>query len=399
LGKALADKRQQLAARGVKRWGEQRYDRIWALAQRGKKRFNARDYAGAAKTRQSAITVADALLARADTVLKDALERGRQALARGDAAAAITAFDLALALDADNAVAREGAERAANLDNVLALLQEGRALEQDGKLAAARDAYLQALRLDGQSKSTRAALERVDASLTERRFEQHMSDGLAALESGDYASARSAFRAAGKIRPDMAGVADGLAQAEVGLKRQAIIEGRVHAEALAADERWQAALAEYERLLTIDDSLVFAQAGRERAAKRALLAMRLAYHIGHPERLGSANVQASVEGLLAEAKTVTHPGPKLRRQIETLADQLATARTPVAVRLRSDNRTQVLLYHVGILGAFESEQIRLPPGKYTAVGRRSGYRDVRREFTVAAGRPVGPILIRCEERI
>jgi hypothetical protein len=399
LSQMLADKRQRLAVQGVERWGRQRYAKIHMLAQRGKNRFKARDFVGAAKAYQSAITTADNLLVQAEMVLAEALRRGRQALARGDAAAAGAAFDLALAVDADNAIARNGAERAANLDKVLVLLREGRAREQDGKLAAARDVYRRALQLDGESEPARVALERAGATLAQRRFEQRMSEGLAALEHRDYTSARIAFRTAGKLRPDTAEVADGLAQAEAGLQRQAITEHRARAEALAADEQWQAALGEYQKLLAIDDTLAFAQAGRNRAAARALLAMRLAYHIGHPQRLSSNNVQASVEALLAEAGRVPKPGPRLRGQTELIADRLATARTPVPVRLRSDNHTQVLLYHVGILGVFKSEQIRLPPGEYTAVGRRLGYRDVRRDFTVAAGRPVGPILIRCEERI
>lgn len=399
LSQMLADKQQRLAIRGVERWGRQRYAETHMLARRGEKRFNARAYAGAAKTYRSAITIADKLLGQADTVLAEALERGRQALAHGDAAAAGAAFDLALAVDADDTVAQIGAERAASLDEVSALLRQGRSHEQDEELMSARDAYRRALELDGESEPARTALKRVDSALIQRRFLRHMSEGLAALERGDYTSARDAFRAADQIQPGTAEVADGLAQAEAGLQRQAITVHRARAEALAADERWQAALAEYERLLAIDDTLAFAQAGRKQATARARLAVRLASHIDHPKRLGSANVQASVEALLAEARAIPRPGPRLRGQIESLADRLATARAPVPVQLRSDNRTEVLLYHVGSLGAFESKGIRLPPGDYIAVGRRLGYRDVRREFTVAAGQPVGPIVIRCEEKI
>lgn len=399
LSQMLADKHQRLANRGVERWGRQRYAEIHMLARRGENRFNARDYVGAAKTYQSALTMADKVLGQADTVLAEALERGRQALAHGDAAVAVAAFDLALAVDADDAVAKRGAERAASLDEVSALLRQGRSREQDEELMSARDAYRRALELDGESEPARTALKRVDSALVQRRFLRHMSEGLAALERGNYTSARVAFRAADQIQPDTAEVADGLAQAEAGLQGQAIVELRTHTEGLVADEQWRAALAEYEKLLAIDDTLVFAQAGREQAAARALLAERLAYHIHHPRRLGSHNVQASAAALLAEARTIPRPGPELRRQILSLADRLAIARTPVPVRLRSDNQTEVLLYHVGNLGAFESKAMRLPPGQYTAVGRRLGYRDVRREFTVAVGQPGGPIVIRCQERI
>ena len=41
----------------------------------------------------------------------------------------------------------------------------------------------------------------------------------------------------------------------------------------------------------------------------------------------------------------------------------------------------------------------LPPGKYTVVGTRPGFRDVRREITVVPGAAPAPVVIRCEDRI
>ena len=75
-------------------------------------------------------------------------------------------------------------------------------------------------------------------------------------------------------------------------------------------------------------------------------------------------------------------------------------RKPIPVQLVSDKRTQVLVYHVGDLGSFESKRLELTPGEYTVVGRCPGYRDVRRTISVKADQAsVGPITIRCEEKI
>ena len=67
--------------------------------------------------------------------------------------------------------------------------------------------------------------------------------------------------------------------------------------------------------------------------------------------------------------------------------------------LRSDGETEITLYQVGRLGRFDTQRIMLRPGRYTVVGSRPGYRDVRREFEVLAGRPPGPIDVRCQEPI
>jgi len=54
---------------------------------------------------------------------------------------------------------------------------------------------------------------------------------------------------------------------------------------------------------------------------------------------------------------------------------------------------------VGFFGAFERKQVELKPGKYTVTGRRSGFRDVRREITVSPGQAEQIIVIRCLEPI
>ena len=41
----------------------------------------------------------------------------------------------------------------------------------------------------------------------------------------------------------------------------------------------------------------------------------------------------------------------------------------------------------------------LPPGNYTVVGTRPGYRDVRREINVVPGAALQPVVVRCEEKI
>ena len=41
----------------------------------------------------------------------------------------------------------------------------------------------------------------------------------------------------------------------------------------------------------------------------------------------------------------------------------------------------------------------LLPGTYTVVGTRNGYRDVRQSFKILPGEPLGPVVVRCEEKI
>ena len=78
---------------------------------------------------------------------------------------------------------------------------------------------------------------------------------------------------------------------------------------------------------------------------------------------------------------------------------LAAAETPVRVEFASDNQTEVTIYRVGKLGVFDRKDMELLPGRYTVVGTRTGFRDVRREFTILPGRESAALVIRCEEQI
>jgi len=54
---------------------------------------------------------------------------------------------------------------------------------------------------------------------------------------------------------------------------------------------------------------------------------------------------------------------------------------------------------IGQLGLFEQTSLALKPGNYVAVGRRNGYREVRREFTVGFGKTPEQVIVQCEERV
>ena len=94
---------------------------------------------------------------------------------------------------------------------------------------------------------------------------------------------------------------------------------------------------------------------------------------------------------------MSRPGVRLAGQIDELANAIVLARTPVTVSLLSDNVTFVTVYRVGDLGRFDMRELSVLPGKYTAVGKRDGYRDVRVEFTVAPARADTIVTIRCDQ--
>ena len=101
---------------------------------------------------------------------------------------------------------------------------------------------------------------------------------------------------------------------------------------------------------------------------------------------------------LAEAEAIANPGPRLQAQLAAAQEALAYASTPVPVTMQSDGLTDITLLHVKRLGTLSSQSLSLRPGRYTAVGMRNGFRDVRVQFEVRPEQ-ANTVEVRCVETI
>jgi tetratricopeptide (TPR) repeat protein len=379
-------------------WGGETWTRVLAARDAAVRAFEARDYAAATAAWTEATSGAGQVRAARAPALAAALAAGRDGLARADARGALAGFERALAIEPGNAAAAAGRQRAQKLEPVLALMDAARALEQAGQPAAAADKYRAALALDPQTTAATEALARLAADARRAAFAQAMAQGQRALAAGNRAAARAAFDRARAIDPADASLKDAYAQIDTGERTATLAGLRAQAEAAERAERWADALRAYENALALDPTVVFAQAGRDRAAPRAELARRLDAFM-KPDALAAPEDRDAARRALAAAAAVPGEAPVLRRQAAALAAAVQGAETPVRVALASDNQTEVLVYRVGKLGAFESRELELLPGRYTIVGRRPGFRDVRREVVVAAGSNDNRVEIRCTEPI
>lgn len=389
----------ELEQQRVDLWGAEEFSRATGLAQSGDGAFSQRDYRSASTQYQQGIELLTGLQDQAGQVLGDALDRGRQALAAYDAAAATTAFELALAMDPDNALARQGLQRAGTLQQVASLAAEAVQDEQRGDLAGARDRLQQARGLDPLDAQVASALARVQALQGDQRYSESMSRGYAELAAGNFDAAKAAFAQAGRLRPDSKEIDEALAQVELQRKLERITGLQRQAREHEAAERWTAAAATYESALELDATLVFAREGLLRCNERAELDTRLRNLIQQPERLQADSVHQAAGQILQVARNIEPQTPLLTQQLQELERLLALSRQPVPVTFQSDNLTVVTLQKVGRLGAFQEKQLQLRPGDYVVVGQRRGYRDVRKPFRVQPGEAGLAVQVICEEAI
>jgi tetratricopeptide (TPR) repeat protein len=398
LGELLSDF-ETLERRAVQRWAAVAYRRAQDFYKKGDDAYLRKEWAAAEVHYLDALSVLEPLFDQVEPEFQKALTGASVAFEAGDRAEALRLFELAVAITPNSPAAREGYERAKNLETVLQLVDQGLEYEEELELDAAEASFQQAVDLDPDWMPAQEGVERVRITRTKIQFDSRMSEGIEALAIGDYLGARAAFRMAEQLIPGSPEPADGLLQVDQGLRLDNINTLEQEALALERSEHWDAAAKTYEEILKVDSNLSFAMDGLAKSHRMSELHMQLDDYIKDPDRLAVPSVMKRATTLLVNVTRMAEIGPRLEGQRDELSRLLKRAATPVSIELVSDNLTSVSIYKVGVLGNFANTRLDLPPGTYVAVGVRPGYRDVRLEFRVAPEIDMQPVVVQCEEPI
>ena len=332
-------------------------------------------------------------------VVEQTLIEGERALIDVDASQALAKYTLALLLDPENDAAKIGEQRALTLDAVTALLTEAGELEEGGQLQQALANYNEVLGLDSYNNIATEKVASVSLRITEGEFAQIMSSGYELLQQGEPEQAIAEFQRASTlgIKQDEAQAA--IIQTENEIANTEIVRIRELIAAAEQNEQWQGAVDQYDSVLAIDRNLLFAINGRDYANRRAALDRLLEEGIANPARFSEDAVYEETLGWYWVGRDIPEPGPRLVVQLDTLEKFLENSQVPIDISFRSDSLTDVTLLRISELGFFDQTSLSLKPGRYVAVGKRSGYRDVREEFTVGFGLTPETVVVRCDERI
>lgn len=393
--------RRQAEARGfnIENWGGREYGQALAAGAEGDQHMAAGDYDAAADAYQRATDRLAGLVEGKADLLSSLLEQGGKALEALDGDRAKAVFERALAIDARNRQAREGIERATTLDKVAGLLESAEGLETEGDLAGAVEKLQQAKDLDPLFIPAKTALQRVQEKIEEQKLAQAMGRFYTHLREGSHAAAGAALVEAAALRPGDPVIAEARYQLKSAREAQQLSSLSVTYRKLSEDEQWQAALETADQALKIDPEAGFAVRGKLESSERLTLDGRLQRIIKNPLRLQDDGPYAEAVAVLKEARVIPTGGKRLQQQITVIDRLLTEARLEVRVGLRSDGFTEVVIYRVGPLGRFIEKTVELRPGRYTVVGTRPGFRNIRRILEVAPAARQPEFVIQCEEPI
>jgi len=395
----LLSQLERLKYRGIERWGGQLYLDVLDIYVEGDEAYLSKNYGTAGDRYRKATKLLDPFYAQIDAEFEKSLTAAKAAFAERDFIAAIRLYDLAIAITPGHREAERGLQRAISLEAVLQLMHQGLQYEEDLELVAAKLAFGKALELDAAWQPATAALVRIRKTIEQSAFDARMSEGLEAMATMDYATARAAFNAARLMNPASREPVDGLLQVDQEIRLASIRTLEAEALQQESDERWESAVTTYQALLEVDGDLQFAQEGLARANSRARVHRVLHDYLTDPDALNDPVTLQKATRMLLDVSRMQPMGPRLEDQKKELSILLKRAATPLPVRLISDNLTEVSVYKVGRLGRFTAQDLSLRPGVYVAVGIRPGYRDVRLEFRVSPEIESKPIVVQCEEAI
>lgn len=389
----------ELSALDVSQWGQMQFEEALSQASTGDEHYRTQEFLLAVEIyelgRDNLAELRDAV----PTVIVQTLVDAEAAFIAGDASTAEGKYALAILLDSFNEVAQIGLERSTTLSEVIDLLDQTDDLVEDGNLDQARDLLDRVINLDGRNEIAPAKRDEVVAMIREREFSSIMSAGYTALDKGDPDAAIAEFeKAAGMgINQNQALAAitqteNEIANAEINVLREAINSAEM-------GEQWQVAVDNYDKVLTIDSNLSFAINGKDYAEKRERLNSLLLAANSNPERLAEDDVYQQSLDIYYTGRAIDGPGPVLVDQLNQLEGYLENSQIPIDVQFVSDNLTDVTLLRIEHFGLFEQQKMSLKPGKYVAVGKRTGFREVRKEFVVGFSQTPSLVIVQCDEPI
>tara|TARA_B110000467_G_scaffold157169_1_gene171590 strand:+ start:1566 stop:3833 length:2268 start_codon:yes stop_codon:yes gene_type:complete len=384
---------------GVIFWAAIEYEEINADLEAADNLYREKQFQPALDQYKAVSTSLSQLQSRAISELERHTAWGDKALLKGDVETALTSFTVAVLIDGENADLRYKLARAETLQEVQELVREGELFERNGELDNAESAFKAAINIDGEWRPAKKGITRVQEAITKRNFQLAMSEGFLEISNNNYEAARKAFTQAKKTLPNSNEPNDGFLQVEQSERNDIILGHQKKAAAHIASENWPGAIEEYEAALSIADSLEFAVTGLVYANSRLTLKNKLQEFLSDPTLLQSDVGLAEASTALRQASRARPTTDQLLSHIDILARLISTARIKIPVTISSDGQTKVTVRRHAVLGKVTNTVVNLIPGRYTVVGQRLGYRDVREDVVVLAGKPSPILEIASTERV
>lgn len=225
-------------------------------------------------------------------------------------------------------------------------------------------------------------------------FNKHMSAAHRAIEEEQWEEASRSLDVALQLNPSSAAARD--LQELIATQQELLLQRDLLHRFTAAIqvERWKEA-NEIAKNMKTQNPATLAQIQRSKTLVSAeQLVDRLLFE---PKRLSRPSVQSEVRRLGSLTENVD-PGKRVGEKLSRLRELSHRWTTPVVLNLNSDGATTVILRPGRSMGQFRTQKIQLMPGEYVLIGRRDGFREVRRSLLLNPSSDPTTVEIKATER-
>ena len=379
--KRYSELKEKLISLNVQVWADEKFTAFVDIASKGDQLFNQEYFGKSAAIYTEANNGLIDLVNASSKILEQYIRSGFKHLEKEKSSEAIEEFNKALAIEADNVQAKEGINRATVLDNLLLILEEIRILIEVNDLDTAQIKMVEALELDKKNNEAIELNKELEALLDQKDFDMAITKGYIYIEKNDFTKALDSFQRAFALGPSSQAAISGIFEAEQGIKTNKITELEKKANRMEKQEQWQSVLNTYNEILSMDNNIQVAKNGILKAKKVILLESELDRLLSQPKRVASLDVTAEARKIISDSEELKL-GPRLQSKINSLISTLDQYSIRVKLQLISDGKTTITIQRAGNLGKFKNKELRLPPGKYTFIGKRSGYKTVRKTIEI-----------------
>ena len=161
-------------------------------------------------------------------------------------------------------------------------------------------------------------------------------------------------------------------------------------------EHWQDALDSYQKA----KSLGIPRKNLSKQISTVLLYIeaerRLNKYVADIEALIDAGMRENANNTLRQIQKFKLSGKVINKNVKKLKEMLERLEKIYTVNIKSDSKSEIIIYKVGSLGRFRKQSIELMPGKYIAIARCLGYKEFRYQFKVLPDSD-NSFYVRCEE--
>lgn len=387
-----------LQAHGVTQWASDTFDRATQTIALGDKHYKQGLFQDAINHYQHAKNALQSVSDNMNTVLDSHLLRAQEAINQGKETAAKAALTVAALISSDNEQLAQLQKRLSVLPQVQQHIAQAQQAQAQRDNTRALDHYKRALSLDGDTPHLAKHIATLEQQQQHSRYQQFMSQGFQAMQAKQYGKAIAHFKEAKAIVNNSAAI-NALREAN-----QKHITAQLNAlqttgQQAEGKEQWRAARDAYKKALKLDNNMTFAKHGLARVNKRLTLLNDMQKRIDKPAIINSDAKEKAAKKLVSTARQLSPKGPRWLATIKKLEAAIALASTPLPLFINSDGETTIRVSTLGNIGKAHSKTLTLRPGRYTLIGSRRGYREVRQQIVLAPNTAMPQVTLICTDAI